>query len=81
MKAHTINSFFRRGVVTAGANWGAIIADIWDYGSTIKIWLAEHYKFVMIAQTCRLITTEVKPPRLMKWIGRSSLWSGLRLPF
>ena len=33
MKAHTINSSFRRGVVTAGANWGAIIADIWDYGA------------------------------------------------
>ena len=49
--------------------------------STIKICLAEHYKFVMIGQTCRLITAEVKPPRLMKWIGRSSLWSGLRLPF
>ena len=64
MKAHTINSSFRRGVVTAGANWGAIIADIWDYGSTIKIWLAEHYKFVMIGRTCRLITAEVKPPRL-----------------
>jgi hypothetical protein len=45
-----------------------------------KICLAKYYKFVMIGQTCRLITAEVKPPRLMKWIGRSSLWSGLRLP-
>jgi hypothetical protein len=39
MKAHTINSFFRRGVVTAGANWGAIIADIWDYGVPEKFGL------------------------------------------
>lgn len=47
----------------------------------LKICLAKHYNFVIISHTCRLIPAEVKPPRLMKWIGRSPLWSGLRLPF
>jgi hypothetical protein len=30
----------------------------------LKICLAEHYKFVIIPQTCRLIPAEVKAPRL-----------------
>ena len=80
MKAHTINSFFRRGVVTAVANWGAIIADIWDCGAPKNLSCGT-LQICNDWRTCRLITTEVKPPRLMKWIGRSSLWSGLRLPF
>ncbi len=81
MNTRTIIAFFAVALVTAGANSATIIAEGLGLWSTIKICLAKHYNFVMIGRTCRLITAEVKPPRLMKWIGRSSLWSGLRLPF
>jgi len=42
-----------------------------DYPGKLKICLAIHYNFVMVAQTCRL--AEVETPQ--------SVWSGLRLPF